>query len=150
MHYTVDIEIDLPRSRVVELFEDPEFAHEWMEGLVAIRPTEGSPGQEGSKAEIEFQMGKRNVKMTETIIHRNLPDTFVTTYELPGVYNQVRSQFIELDDQKTKWISENEFQFRGMMRVIGWFMKSVFPKQSMKYLEDFKRAAEAKYGPTSS
>ena len=44
---------------------------------------------------------------------------------------------------RTKYISEQEFQFKGFMKVIGFIMPGAFKKQSMKYLEAFKNFAES-------
>ena len=37
---------------------------------------------------------------------------------------------------------ENEFQFKGFMKLIGFFMPGAFEKQSFKYMKDFKAFAE--------
>jgi hypothetical protein len=87
-------------------------------------------------------MGKRTIEMIETISIRNLPDEFSGTYDAKGVHNVVRNRFIEMGPDKTKLESENEFQFTGFMKLIGFFMRSAFPKQSLKYLKDFKAFAE--------
>ena len=142
MRYTVDIEIDLPRDRVVELFDSTDNLFKWQEGLQSFNHISGEPGQVGAKSKLVFQMGKRTIEMIETITERNLPDEFHGTYDAPGVYNVVQNRFIELGPDKTKLESENEFQFTGFMRLIGFFMKSAFPKQSLKYLQDFKAFAE--------
>jgi hypothetical protein len=36
--------------------------------------------------------------------------------------------FIALPDNKTKYISEEEFQFNGFMKIIGFLIPSVFKK----------------------
>ncbi|MGI9518032.1 MAG: hypothetical protein ACR2NP_13345 [Pirellulaceae bacterium] len=87
-------------------------------------------------------MGKRNLEMIESITSRNFPNEFDGTYETKGVFNIVKNRFVELSPGKTRWISENEFQFSGFMKVIGFLMKGTFPKQSLKYLQDFKAFAE--------
>ncbi|MCY1660223.1 hypothetical protein [Chryseobacterium sp. SL1] len=87
-------------------------------------------------------MGKREIEMIETVTVRNLPDEFSGTYEAKGVFNIVRNKFISLPDNKTKYISEQEFRFNGFMKIIGFLMPSAFKKQSMQYLVDFKNFVE--------
>ncbi len=146
--YTVSIDIDLPRPRVIELFDNPANLSHWMKGLQAFEPLSGQPGQPGAKARLVFQMGRRRMEMIETIVARNLPHEYTGTYEAPGVFNIVCNRFEELGPQRTRLISENEFQFRSLfMKVIGFLMKGAFPKQSLKYLADFKTFAES--GPGS-
>ena len=142
MKYSVDIELDLPRDQVIALFDNSDNMYKWQDGLQSFEHLSGEPGQVGAKSKLVFQMGKRTIEMIETITERNLPDQFNGTYEAKGVHNVVNNQFIELGPNLTKWISENEFQFQGFMKLIGFFLKSAFPKQSLKYLNDFKAFAE--------
>ena len=87
-------------------------------------------------------MGKREIEMIETITRRNLPAEFHGTYEAKGVYNIQKNFFTALGENRTKWVSESEFKFSGMMKLMGWLMPGAFKKQSQKYLDDFKAFAE--------
>jgi hypothetical protein len=142
MNYTVEIDIDLPRDRVIELFDDPENLPRWQRGLVSFEHQSGEPGQPGATSRIVFQMGSRQLEMIETVTLRNLPEEFAGTYEAPGVHNIISNRFVELAPDRTRWISENEFRFSGFMKVMGVAMKGTFPKQSLKYMQDFKAFAE--------
>lgn len=73
---------------------------------------------------------------------RNLNNEISGTYEAKGFYNIVKSKFVKISDQKTKYISEKEFQFRGFMEIIGILMPGAFKKQSLKYMNGFKYFAE--------
>jgi len=142
MKYTVDIEINKPVDEVIKLFDNPDNMKEWMEGLVNFEPISGTPGQPGAKSRLKFKMGKREIEMIETVTVRNLPDEFTGTYEAKGVFNIVKNRFEELPDNRTKYITEQEFHFKGFMKLIGFFMPGAFKKQSLKYLKDFKTFAE--------
>ena len=142
MKYTIDIEIDLPRARVVELFDDPDNLPKWQPGLVSFEPLTGEPGQEGATARLRYKMGKREIEMVETITKNALPEEFNGTYEAKGVFNVMRNRFVELDGNRTKWISDVEFRLSGFMRLIGWLMPGSFRKESCKYMEQFKAFAE--------
>ena len=142
MKYTVEIDIELPRDQVVGLFDSTDNMYKWQEGLQSFEHLNGEPGQEGAQSKLVFQMGKRTIEMIETITLRDLPDRFDGTYDAKGVHNVVKNEFVEVGPERTKWISENEFQFQGFMKLIGFFFKSAFPKQSLKYMRDFKAFAE--------
>ncbi len=142
MKYTVSIDLDLPRDEVVRLFDSTDNLYKWQRGLLSFEPISGAPGQPGAKSKLKFQMGKRQIEMIETITARNLPEQFDGTYEAPGIFNIISNRFVVLGSNQTRWESENEFQFRGMMRLMGFLMKGAFPKQSLKYMEDFKAFAE--------
>ena len=143
MKYSTEIEINKSIDKVIDLFDNPDNMDKWMEGLLSFEPVSGTPGQPGAKSRLKFKMGKREIDMTETITSRNLPDEFSGTYEAKGVFNIVRNRFIKLSDTRTKYITENEFQFKGFMKLIALLMPGAFKKQSLKYLADFKRFVES-------
>ena len=89
-----------------------------------------------------FDMGNRKMEMIQTIIHKNLPAAVHSTYEANGVYNIQRNYFEEIDSSRTRWKSKNEFKFKGILKLVFPFMKGMFKKQSMTYLENFKVFAE--------
>jgi hypothetical protein len=142
MKYTMDIEIEKSVDEVIALFDNPENMNKWMEGLQSFEPLSGTPGQPGAKSRLKFKMGKREVEMIETITVRNLPDEFTGTYEAKGVFNIVKNKFVKVTDTKTKYITEQEFHFKGFMKLIAFLMPGAFKKQSLKYLKDFKEFAE--------
>ena len=141
MKYSNEIEINLPRKKVIELFDNPDNLPKWQEGFVSFEPISGKPGEEGAKAKLKYKMGKREVEMIETITKRNFPDEFHGTYEAKNVYNEVNNFFIA-QKNSTNWISENIFKFTGFMKLFAFFMPGVFKKQSLKYMKDFKEFAE--------
>ncbi len=141
MQYKTEIVINLPINKVIELFDSAENLKHWQPGLQNIDHISGTPGEEGARSQLHFLMGKRRVEMVETITVKNLPKEFSATYEAKGVYNEVKNLFFD-EGEKTRWVSENLFQFSGLMKLIGFFFKSSFPKQSYKYQEHFKEFAE--------
>lgn len=111
--------------------------------MISFNHKEGIHGQKGAKSVLLYKMGNREVEMTETIINRNLPEEFEATYDAKGVSNVSKNKFIAFSDTTTKWINENEFRFTGIMSVLSLFMQSAFKKQSMQFLENFKKFAES-------
>lgn len=142
MKYTAEIEIKKPIDEVIALFDDPDNMSKWMEGLQSFEPISGTPGQVGAKSRLVFKMGKREIEMVETVTARNLPDELSVTYETKGIFNIVKNRFEKLSENKTMYLTENEFQFMGFMKIIGFLMPGSFKKQTMKYLRDFKKFAE--------
>lgn len=147
MRYQSQISINLPRERLIELFDNEENLYKWMKGLKSIEHLSGEPGQDGAKSRMKFEMGKRKIEMVETILANRLPDSFKTSYETKGVYNEVDNKFESLEGGKTRYITEHYFRFDGWgMRVLAFLMPKAFKKQSMQYLQDFKAFAEAEGG----
>ena len=142
MKYSVDIEINQPIDKVVELFDNPANMKEWMEGLISFEHISGTPGKVGAKSKLKFKTGKREMEMIETVTVRNLPHEFSGTYEAKGVHNIVTNKFISLSNNKTMLTNEQEFQFKGFMKIVAFLMQGAFKKQSLKYMTAFKTFAE--------
>ena len=143
MKYTTEITVDLPRGEFMKKFDNAENMKHWQKGLKSYKVLSGPPGQEGSKMELQFQMGKRELVMVETIITNNLPYEFHVTYDAKGAHNIQKNFFKDLDGQSTLWISESEFQFSGIfMKLMALLMPGAFKKQTLEYLECFKAFAE--------
>lgn len=144
MKYTVEVEINQPIAKVVELFNNEDNLFKWMTGLQSLEHLTGNAGEKGTTTKMIFKEGKREIKMIETIIENNLPEEFIASYEAKGVYNLAKISFISLTDTKTKYLTEQEFQLRGFMKVFGFLMPGAFKKQTLKYLKMFKDFAEDK------
>lgn len=143
MKYTTEITIDAPRDKVIDKLDNAENMKHWQRGLVEYKVLSGTPGQEGAKMELHYDMGKRKLVLIETIIKNKLPFEWHATYDTKGVHNIQKNYFHELEDGRTKWISEAEFQFSGlMMKIMAFLMPGAFKKQSMKYARDFKAFVE--------
>ena len=143
MKYTVDVNINLPRERVIELFDSVDNMYKWQPELVSFEHISGEAGQEGAKSKMLYKMGKREVEMIETITSRNLPDEFSGTYDAKGVHNIIENRFIVVNPETTQWVVTSEFQFKGMMKLMGTLMPRAFRKQTCKFMDRFKAFAES-------
>lgn len=143
MKYELEIEINQPRAKVIELFDSTENLKEWQCGLESFEHVSGTPGEVGAVSHLVFQMGKRRMEMTETVTVRNLPDEFSGTYEAPGMWNLVENFFIVKDENTTNYKSVQTFKgLTFMMKAMLFLMPGAFKKQSLKYMNHFKEFVE--------
>ncbi len=145
--YTEKIEINSNIDTVITLFDNPYNMKEYMVGIESYRVLNGNIRETGTQAElvvnyIEEDIVKRKIVMIEEIITNNLPEEKKVTYTADGVYNIVTNRFIRITDNKTKFINEQEFELKGYMKVMGFFMPSAFKEQSRVYLKNFKEFVE--------
>ena len=140
--YTEEIEINTNIDTVIALFDNPYNMQKYMEGIESYKVVEGNIREVGAKAEMTVLMGEKKIIMIEEIITNNLPEEKKVTYTADGVYNIVTNKLIKVSENKTKFINEQEFEFKGFMKIMGFFMPSAFKKQSRVYLQDFKEFAE--------
>jgi len=143
MKYTLEITINQPLDKVIELFDNPDNLKHWQPGFVSHEHLSGEPGQPGAKAKMIFNHNGRKMEMIETITSRNLPGEFSGTYETNGVVNTQINHFEEIDSSTTLWSSTSEFKAGGfMMKLMMFFMPGAFKKQSQAFMDHFKAYAE--------
>ncbi len=143
MKYEMDIVIDLPRERVVELLSDYGNMFNWMPSLTDIEPISGTPGEVGAVHELTHKMGRRSVTMRETVTKKELPELYCGTYTAKGCVNHVENVLLEAGPAKTKWIIRSEFICTGLMWLMVKLMPSGFKKQTRIYMRSFKEYSES-------
>ncbi len=134
--------IELPRPRVIELFDDPDNMFKWMEGLKIFEHLKGEPGQPGAKSRLVFERGRGEMEMIETVALRDLPDVFAGIYEADHAWNGMVNRFVEESPDHTRWVTENEFRFTGFWKIASIVLRPMFPRQTMKSMRAFKEFAE--------
>ncbi len=143
MKYTVDVAIEVPRNRVLELLADTSLYKSWQPSLLTCEPVSGEPGSVGAKTKLTHKMGRKEVEMLETIESLDNPSSQRMTYVANGVWNEVVNRFDDLGEGRTRWTMESEFRCKGIMRVISALMPGAFKKESLKHMRRFKEFAES-------
>jgi len=142
MKYTISNTINKPLEEVVEKFKDPEGVKHWMEGLQKIERISGEPHEVGAKSNFHFLHKNKEMQISETILEQNLPHQIKFAFQSSMGYNEVEMLFERLSDNSVKQTNNSYFELKGFMKVIGFLMKGMFKKQSLKYLTAFKNYVE--------
>ncbi|MEM9358633.1 MAG: SRPBCC family protein [Pseudomonadota bacterium] len=145
MRYQLDLEINAPRDRVVELFLDTDNLKHWQPSLVRFEMINCDAFRGvGAQSRQLHRMGKREVEMIATITVENHPDEFSATYEAEDMWNLIENRFEEFGDS-TRWSLVSE------CRSSSWFMKvlmllfpGMFKKQTMEFMQYFKSFVESR------
>ena len=144
MKYRIEVEINESINNVIKLFENPENLKHWQPGFQSLEHISGTIGKPGAKSKLVYKEGKRKFEMIETIVVNKLPDEFTSTYDVKELFTTIKNKFETISENKTRYISEQEIQFKGYMKIIGFLMSGSFKKSSMKYLTQFKEFVENK------
>ncbi len=143
MKFSCSVDIDLPVEKVVELFDNTDNMLKWQTGLLSFEHLEGEPGQPGAKSKLVYQNGNKTFALFEHITVRNLPEEFSGYYDHVAMRNSMKNSFVSLDENKTRWNTEIEYEFKTTMwKVMSLFMKPMFKKQTLGFMENFKKFAE--------
>ncbi|MDG1477707.1 MAG: SRPBCC family protein [Vicingaceae bacterium] len=144
LKYTCTIEINLPITKVIELWDNEIYFSKWQDGFQSIENIEGLAGRVGTKSKILLQQGKRKMELIETIITNNLPTDKKALYEHIHMTNTQTTRFESINKNKTLYISEVEYtKFNGFApKLMAKLFPSMFKKQSQKWMNQFKVFAE--------
>ena len=139
MQYRLETEINKPLQEVVRLFTDRSQYAKWQPGLVSMDPVPNTPHP---TYQLLMQFGRRKMKMKEEILESKLPGSYKVRYQTKGVENNVHIVFEALSPAVTRYISQEEFRFKGLMNLVARYMQEGFKKQSAIIMNNFKRYAE--------
>lgn len=144
MKFTCQVDIRLPREKVIALFDNVDNLKHWQDGFISFENISGEPGQPGTKSRLKYKIGKREIELIETITVRDLPNEFSGTYDTETMSNSMVNKFVELDDHSTRYTSEIEYtRFTGFIpKLMAWLMPGLFKKQTQKWLDQFRDFAE--------
>ena len=96
MRYQLELEIDAPRGRVIELFLDPDNLRQWQPDLINLEQIgSGEPRDVGTTSKQIHRMGKREIELMETVTVHNFPEEFAAIYEAEGVWNLISNRLTE-------------------------------------------------------
>lgn len=143
MKYSNEITINIPFSKMIQLFENPENLKKWQPDVVSFERVSGEIGQPGAVSKMKVDMKVKVIEMKEIILERNLPSTFKMKYEADGVTNIVTNSFREVSADQTYWKMHNDFRFQGIMKYAALALKGIFKKQTLVTMERFKKFAES-------
>jgi uncharacterized membrane protein len=145
MKFTCSVEINLPRHKVIDLWENPDHMVLWQDGLQSFEHLSGERGKIGAQSKMVYKNGKREFDLIETIIENNLPESFIGEYAADSMVNTMRNTFTEVNSSSTTWTADIEYsKFNGFLpKLMGLFMGGLFKKQTQKWLDQFKNFAES-------
>ena len=144
MRYQLELEINVPRERVVELFLDPDNLQQWQPDLISFEQIgTGEPREVGAKSKQIHRMGKREIEMIETVTVNNSPEELAAIYEAEGVWNLISNRLTETAEGTTRWVLDSHFKFSSlMMKLMALLLPGMFKKQTLTFMQRFKEFAE--------
>ncbi len=146
MKHKLEVEINLPREKVIELYTNMENMKHWVPGVTKVKKISGEKGEVGSKYNITVEQEDVKLDMITTVSVVNLPKEYVTktdtTWIPGGMVEEARTYFEVLRTGKTKLVVESTFG-GGILAKIFSFIGYFFLKNSaIKGIRKFKEFAE--------
>lgn len=145
MKFKGSLDIKQSREKVVAFYLDVEKLKDYQDGFVKKELISGEPAKDGTISKMYYKQGKRDMVLTETITSNQLPDSFEAFYHHEHMDNTMKLNFIELDENTTRY--EYEFEYVRMNwimpRLIAILFPSMYRNQGEKWMRQFKEALES-------
>jgi len=142
MKHKTEVLIDADRATVWRMFDDPDNMTKWQPTLRSFAHKAGTPGQPDAVSELIYDENGRQVVMIETITARRAPDFLGGTYESNWGTMIIFNHFEATDDRKTRWTSNMNYQFKGFMKIMAFFMRKSICNRSDRDMNRFKLLVE--------
>lgn len=143
MKHKTEILIDADLATVWRMFDDPENMTKWQPTLKSFAHKSGTPGQPDAVSELIYDENGRQVIMLETITARRDASFMGGTYESDWGSVVIFNLFEETNDGKTRWTSNLNYQFRGLMKLMAFFMRKSICNRSDRDMNRFKLFVES-------
>ncbi len=143
MKHKAEIVIDADRATVWQLFDDPENLKKWQPTLKSLTHRSGVPGHPDAVSELVFDERGREVSMTRTITARREQAFLGGTYESQHGTVVVFNLFEDDGPEKTRWIVNTRYRFKGFMKLMALFMRSAILRRTEDDLNRFKLLVES-------
>jgi uncharacterized protein YndB with AHSA1/START domain len=141
MKSVVEVDIDLPQVRVAELHGNPELSTKWMDDVKRYEAVAGEPGAVGSQYRLLPKRG--SMVFSATVLEQDPPNHLRLRLDTAGVQILVTARFVPLTPERTRLVSEQVFQFTGVLgRVFGLLGRAAIKKAHRRHIDAFKRFAE--------
>ena len=142
MKHKTEILIDSDLDTVWRMFDDPANMTKWQPTLKSFTHRSGTPGQEDAISELVYEENGRDVVMTETITARREGSFLGGTYDSKWGTVIIFNHFEETDDGKIRWTSNMNYSFKGLMKIMAFFMRRSICNRSDRDMNRFKLLVE--------
>ncbi len=145
MKFECHVDIDAPRDKVIELFDNFDNLKEWQDGFIRHEHIEGVSGQPGAKTRMFYEMRGKEMELIEIVEVRDLPHEFSGTYVHKSMTNTLKNYFEELDGgTRTRYRSICHYtELNGfIVKTMAFLFPGIFKKQVQKWMDQFKAFVE--------
>jgi len=142
MRSLVQLDIDLSKPELAELFADPALMTKWMDDLERVEPISGKLGVPGSRYRLIPKSG--DMVFEATVIARNLPHESRLRLEASNVTVAISATFEAVSPGTTRLVSDEQFTFKGVFgKLLGFFAQWSIRKAHRRHMLAFKHFAES-------
>ena len=134
-------EINVPQAKLAEFYTNPENNIKWMHDLERVEHVSGQPGTIGYQYRLVPKKG--NMIFVAKLEYIDLPNGAQVLLESSNVNVLVTGTFFAISPEKTRFISEEIFTFKGIFnQIFGFLAQHAIKKAHFKHMNDFREVVK--------
>jgi len=138
-----EITIDADRETVWRIFDDPEYTRKWQPELKSQTHLSGTPDEAGAKYELIYDNDGRESRAVITLTEMREFEFMAAILESDWMRTTIANRFESLDGNRTLWVLEHEYRFKGFHKLVALFLRKTMRSRSDDEMRRFKELVES-------
>ncbi len=138
-----EITIDADRETVWRIFDDPEYTRKWQPELKSQTHLSGTPDEAGAKYELIYDHDGRELRAVITLTEMREFEFMAAILDSDWMRTTIANRFEFLDGNRTLWVLEHEYRFKGIYKFVALFLRKTMRSRSDDEMRRFKELVES-------
>jgi uncharacterized membrane protein len=138
-----EITIDADRETVWRIFDDPEYTRKWQPALKSQTHLSGTPDEAGAKYELIYDNDGRELRAVITLTEMRKFEFMAAILDSDWMRTTIENRFESLDGNRTLWVLEHEYRFRGFHQLVALFLRKSMRSRCDDEMHRFKELVES-------
>jgi hypothetical protein len=144
MKYQGEITIAAEPEFVWNIFDDLESTRIWQPYLKTYKQLSGTAGEVGSVYELVFDNNGRDIKAIATLTEKREYEVMASSIDSESSFATVVNRFEPIGNNQTRWIFSVEYRFKGLYRLVAFFLRKSMRTRAANEMRNFKQLVESR------
>ena len=145
MRHRNEITIAASQQAVWRVFDDPDATQHWQPTLKSHTLIAGEPGEVGCVYELVFDNDGRDIKAVATLTEKQPYEIMASTTDSDTSFSTMRNRFQRIDDNHTRWFFDIEYRFKGLYKLVAFFLRKSMRVRADAEMQNFKTLVESEH-----
>lgn len=137
------ITINSDCETVWRIFNDPEYTREWQPALKSQTHLSGTPDEVGGKYELIYDHNGRELRAVITLTEMREFEFMAAILDSDWMRTTIANRFESLDGNRTLWVLEHEYRFKGIYKFVALFLRKTMRSRSDDEMRHLKELVES-------
>lgn len=127
---------------VWRFFDDPGNTRSWQPALKSQIHVSGAPGEVGAVYELVHDNNGTDLRSVATVVEKSEFASITTSIDSESSFATMTFRFEPMGRRCTRWILETDYRFKGLYRLVAFFLRSSLHARAHDEMKKVKRLLE--------